>query len=602
MPIVPIEEFQATEFDYIVIGGGTAGLTVAARLSEDENVKVGVIEAGGYHSNVPEIDVPGFIGRTIANPTYDWTFLSVPQARAGGTPVLQPRGKGLGGSSLNNFLGMFRPSKEELDALEALGNPGWNWASLLEYMKKAVKPPFQVISLKQKQLSPIKKSFPTVWTSSHALLFDAAEALGIARNSEMGNGSNVGSMSSFSSIDPRTSKRSYAASEYYEPNAGRSNLRVLINAHVCKIILEQTETGLQRASGVELLTGGEKYLVKGIKKDIILSAGTFQTPQLLELSGIGNPTIMQSHGIAPVIELPGVGENLQDHICVRSIYEIDDNVETMDVLSDATELDKHLQLYKEQKGLLSSCPAPAFIFLSGQHLGNDKDLASWEQKASEQVALHVDASKYPTVRKGLQKQYNLQKSWFKNDGLAQAELLQYIGHQPIPSPQPVPGKRYTSLVSALMHPLSRGTVHIGSCDPLAPPVIDPNYFANEADLDLLLHTLLFTVKLVKTHPFADIVRSCVLPGPEILTSYEGGNTDDLRQYVKQTVGPVFHPVGTAAMLPLEDGGVVDSTLKVYGTTNLRVVDASILPLELSCHIQSLAYAIGEKAADILKKE
>lgn len=147
-------------------------------------------------------------------------------------------------------------------------------------------------------------------------------------------------------------------------------------------------------------------------------------------------------------------------------------------------------------------------------------------------------------------------------------ILIYNGHQPIPGTVPVPGKRYVTLVSALMHPLSRGTVHIGSSDPLTPPLIDPNYYGNEADLDLLVHITKFTMKLVATPPMAGIVRSHVLPRSEVIEDEE-----KLRQYVKENCGPVFHPVGTAAMLPREDGGVVDSELRVYGTNNLRVVSS-----------------------------
>jgi len=175
-----------------------------------------------------------------------------------------------------------------------------------------------------------------------------------------------------------------------------------------------------------------------------------------------------------------------------------------------------------------------------------------------------------------------------------SRVLNYIGHQPIPYPVPVPGRKYTSFVSAIMHPLSRGSVHVGSADPIAPPLIDPNYLVDDADLDLMVYIVKFTLKLLSTPPLSDIIQAYVLPSPDMFK-----NDDNLREWVRETCGPVYHPVGTAAMLPEADGGVVNHQLKVYGTSNLRVVDASILPMELSCHIQSVAYAIGEKAADIL---
>lgn len=245
---------------------------------------------------------------------------------------------------------------------------------------------------------------------------------------------------------------------------------------------------------------------------------------------------------------------------------------------------------KKQKGLLSLVPAQGFIFVSSRDLGAPEDIRALKEKAAVFSTDHLEALTSPALASGLQKQYELRESWFTQHHLAQAEwvgsihtlslyivyslivfltrILIYNGHQPIPGTVPVPGKRYVTLVSALMHPLSRGTVHIGSSDPLTPPLIDPNYYGNEADLDLLVHITKFTMKLVATPPMAGIVRSHVLPRSEVIEDEE-----KLRQYVKENCGPVFHPVGTAAMLPREDGGVVDSELRVYGTNNLRVVSS-----------------------------
>ncbi|KAF8873116.1 alcohol oxidase [Infundibulicybe gibba] len=602
MPITTLEEFTSVTFDYLIIGGGTAGLTLAARLTEDPNIVVGVIEAGGYDPLVPEINVPGMMGRTIANPLYDWTFFSVPQSRANNRVVLQPRGKGLGGSSLNNFLGMFRPSKEELNALEELGNDGWNWASLFEYMKKARSPDPDAKKYAADPDStlhgtggPITKSFPTVLTELHALLFDTAEALGVSRNPETGNGRTVGAMTSFNSVDPRTATRSYAATGYFEPNSNRGNLLVLLNAQVLKILLEPVEDGFHRALGVEFLKDGTTISITGVKNDVILSAGTFQTPQLLELSGIGNSEILSKYNISPIIELPGVGENLQDHVCVPTIVEIDAKYETMEVLRDPVELKRHEELYKKREGLFSSVPAAAFLFLPANAFGSEEEVDTWKTRINADSISAVAAVTHPELRRGLQKQYEHHRKWFVDENHAQAEILNYNGHQPLPSPVPAPGKRYTSLVCALMHPLSRGTVHITAADPLTPPAIDPNYFANETDLDLLVHITRFALKVYNTPPLSDAFKEFVLPTKETLQASGTQEQDKrLREYVKETCGPVFHPVGTAAMLPRADGGVVDSKLKVYGTTNLRVIDVSILPMELSCHTQAIAYVIGEK--------
>ncbi|KLO19190.1 GMC oxidoreductase [Schizopora paradoxa] len=610
MPFVTAAKIQSHRIDYVIIGGGTAGLVLAARLTEDPNVTVLVIEAGTHHVEEPVIDVPGYMGRGIANPKLDWTFLTVPQKRANNNVVLQPRGKGLGGSSHANFLGMFRPSKEELDALEVLGNKGWNWDSLLHYTKKSetyVPVPISDEDAEKYAIKldptlhgtdgPLKKSFTKEWPKIHESTFLAAESLGVPKNPEPSGGRNLGAVSALISVDPVTAKRSYASPAYLEPNLHRSNLLVLIEAHVTKIIFEEA-AGLQKAVGVEFLKDGTVHRVVGVQREYIIAAGTFQTPQILELSGVGNPDILHKFGIKPLVDLPGVGENLQDHVGVSTIVEVKPIEVTVDDLVDPELAKKHEELYKEkQEGFYAMIPASGNIFLSAEHIGSDSDVKNWQEHMHTQ-STETLAKVNPALRSGLEKQYAIQRELFASKEQAQAEVLQYVGHQPVPYAKFTPGKHYNSFFCALMHPLSRGSVHLASSDPLASPAIDPNYFANEADLDLVVHTIEFALKLNKTPPLDALVIGPHIPSKEVLEKGKAG----LEEYVKANCGPVFHPVGTASMLPREDGGVVDATLKVYGTSNVRVVDASILPMELSCHIQSLTYAIGEKAADILKSE
>lgn len=242
-------------------------------------------------------------------------------------------------------------------------------------------------------------------------------------------------------------------------------------------------------------------------------------------------------------------------------------------------------------------PVPAYIFLSAEHIGTDLDVRNWQEHMHAQ-STETLAKVNPALRSGLEKQYAIQRELFASKEQAQAEVLNFVGHQPVPYAKFTPGKHYNSLFCALMHPLSRGSVHLSSADPLAPPAIDPNYFANAADLDLVVHTIEFALKLFATPPLGTQMVGPHIPSKEVLDKGKAG----LEEYVKANCGPVFHPVGTASMLSKEDGGVVDASLKVYGTSNLRVVDVSILPMEVSTHTQSFAYVIGEKAADILKGE
>ncbi|KAK0213124.1 alcohol oxidase [Desarmillaria ectypa] len=609
MPIVSTAVFLAVQFDYLIVGGGTSGLCVAARLSEDKNVVVGVLEAGGYDPDLPEIAVPGLVGHTMAHPVYDWTFFSEPQVHANGRSILQSRGKGLGGSSQARFLAgsasTLRPSKEEFDALEELGNEGWNWNSLLESMKKSehtLKHNFcpnndKMFSIPPDpqfhgQGGPIMKSlFPASIPPIHAALFDAAENLGVARCAETGHGVVLGSMPVFTTVDTRTATRSYAASGYYKPNADRSNLLILTEAQATRVILEDQKDGKKKAVGVEFIRDGS-WLSSSVRKEVILSAGSFQSPQLLELSGIGNPDILNMHGIETLINLPEVGENLQDHTMIFTIAEVDEAMDTMELLLEPHQQRKHAELYKNQRGMLASVPTSGSIFLEPSKLGNVEELGAWRDLADSQCSSYLSSIRYPRLKKGIQKQYKLQKEWLSCNKQAEGEIIFFNGHYPSAELQPRLGKRYISLSAALMHPLSRGTVHIKSSNPLDPPAIDPNYFANDADVEMTLRILRLAFKLQETAPLCDVIKERVSPSKEVL---EGNVQDEkLKEYIKNTFSSVFHPVGTAAMMSRELGGVVDDKLIVYGTSNLRVVDLSILPMELACHTQSIAYAIGEK--------
>ncbi|KAH9481557.1 Dehydrogenase mpl7 [Psilocybe cubensis] len=600
MPIVSIEKFHSVSFDYLILGGGTCGLALASRLSEDENLVVGVIEAGGVPADIPEITVPGFMGRIIGDPTYDWAFLSVPQAHAKGRTVLQPRGKGLGGTSIINFMGLFRPSRAEYDALEGLGNKGWNWENLLGYMKKGENTFPSRLSPEDAKIyaanpkekyhgvdGPLQKSLPLNIPPQNKFFFDAVEALGVPRNESHGDGSNVGSTTCFTSVDPRSAQRSSAFTAYFLPIQNRPNLLVLTNAQVTKVILlEGSPQGEQTAIGVEFVHGGKQNVIKGVKKDVVVSAGAFQTPHLLELSGIGDRSVLAKHGIETLIHLPGVGENLHEHPSVATTVEIDSKYETMDIMGDPNALELHTELYKQRKGLLSSIASMGFSFLSRRHLNLAGDAVSFK-------SLHEPTDS--TLCRGLNKQYSLQKEWFAGEEVSQAEIIYQNGYHRRVSGIPTPGKRYASFVHVVMHPLSRGSVHLSSADPLVPPAINPNYLAHPTDLKILEKAVEFSARIATTGSFGESVKGRVVPDQEILD-----DPDKLREWIRESIATTYHPLGTAAMLPKEDGGVVDSELRVYGTRNLRVADVSILPMQLSCHIQSAAYAIAEKAADILR--
>ncbi|CAL1709438.1 unnamed protein product [Somion occarium] len=607
MPIVSVQELIAAKPHYLIIGGGTTGLVVAARLSEDPDTVVGVIEAGDYHKDDANVNVPGFASRNLFKPDFDWSFVSVPHEGINNRPIPQHRGKGLGGSSLLNFTASVRPAKAELDALEALGNPGWNWDNLWTYMKKSERLQLPELS-KEDSLrysaspnpkfhgtnGPVAKSYTSNLFEPFPAFMDTLEKLGLPRNPETGGGDTIGSLLLPTSVDKKDCTRSYSASAYYAPNAERPNLLVVTGAHVAKIILEPSRSGLQRAIGVEFVKNEETYRIDA-SKEIILSAGAFQSPQILELSGIGNKDILKKHGIETRIDLPGVGENLQDHAYVPTIIEVDQKVQTMETIYDEQEFARQLELYKDGKGLFTALPSNLCAFIPAHTFAESEDLARWKSQARlEASSPDVFANTPESVKRGIQKQYEQLAKWVDDPTAPMAQILSLYMHYPIPGLPIDPSKRYMSVFGSYTHPFARGSVHITSSSPFAHPAIKMNYLSNPVDADVLLKMQRLLLKMYETEPGNSVVKNIVLPP-------KGTDTDSaLTEHVRNYLNTIYHPVGTCAMTPREDGGVVDSKLKVYGTENLRVMDCSILPLEASNNIQTLAYAIGEKGADIIK--
>ncbi|KAG8685282.1 hypothetical protein FRC11_010832, partial [Ceratobasidium sp. 423] len=336
-------EFVEKEFDYIVVGGGLAGLVVANRLSENPDVRVGVIEAGPYFEHDRLINTPASAlnGYLQNNATYDWMLSTVPQKYLNNKPVALPRGKALGGSSAIGLLIFNRGSKIEYDAWERLGNSGWNWNGLLPYMKKAERfdsvEPIRA-TVEQGGIPPdqgtngmIAGSYNTFYNDPVFPYRAAAMNVGIPPNYDPDSGVTYGVQNAATSTNRTIGIRSYAANTYYKSAAHRSNLVVLTEAQATKIELEKTGKGVT-ATGVSFVFKNETFTAKA-KKEVILSAGTLLTPQLLELSGIGSNQVLKKHGIAPKVELSGVGENYQDHTLVSITYEVKKGVVTYDDLS-----------------------------------------------------------------------------------------------------------------------------------------------------------------------------------------------------------------------------------------------------------------------------
>ncbi|KAJ3718017.1 alcohol oxidase [Lentinula guzmanii] len=598
------ESFCSTSFDYVIIGGGTAGLALAARLSEDPNIVVGVLEAGEHIHEMPEVSVPGMMGQALGNPKVDWAFSTVEQPAVLNRKIFSPRGKGVGGTSALNFLVYQRASEEDYNAVEALGNPEWNWKdTFLKYLMQVETyvPPTDPEIANDPHIGyttdyhgtkgAVKASFSAWFNDHHAKFMDALLNMGVPINRDTGNGRNIGASVGPISVDPATMTRSHAGTAYYTPNADRTNLILLTGAHVTKILLETPPGEPVVATGLEFSKGSQKFTVRP-KLEIILSAGTFQTPQILELSGIGRTDVLTQHGIKTILDLP-VGENLQDHLTLPFIHEISKDSATFDSLRDPAVLEQQLTLYKtEKKGLLAGS-ITAYGYLPSEKLFDSEDFLDLQKQILQDTTL--------TATPSLNKQSAILKKWLPDPNHAQIELLQFpffLSFGPLPERQE--GKVYHSIMIIGLHPLSRGSVHIKSADPFSSPEIDPRYFSNPADLEYMVSGVKFVRKLMRTEPYASAGCKMYDPPEKSAETNEDLSDDEIRDWCRTRVISIFHPIGTAAMMPKDDGGVVDSSLKVYGTKNLRVVDASIIPMEMSTHPQAAVYAIAEKASDIIK--
>ncbi|EKM50915.1 uncharacterized protein PHACADRAFT_212832 [Phanerochaete carnosa HHB-10118-sp] len=615
--LVEAEPFSQTIFDYIVIGGGTAGVALSARLSEDPSLVVGLIEAGTTHFSDPVVDAAG--NSPVGNSSYDWLFLSTPQVNAANQTISLPRlipltslirssangsvsrGKMLGGSSGINSMAWCRASSAEYDSWDSFApNQGWTWSGLLPVMKKTEtlsllpRNPYPGISQQaaEKTLAdlthvdgfsgPINASHTPFYFETVPSLVKSLNGLGIETNPEPQGGNATGITDILLSFDPKHGTRSYSAVTYFCSHSQNPNYHVLLDAQATKILFSETDSGLT-ATGVQFISGNKTYIANATC-EVILSAGTDQTPQLLELSGIGNSSILSAYDINPLVDLPGVGENFQEHPVVSVQFELIPDINTFDILrNNATFAAQQEALYaKNHTGLLTATDnTAAFV-----------PLAKVVDAARLDDLLDIfDQSMQQGLQTGVQQQQaKFIRQWISEDSVGSVEIIGWSRGVI----DPAANKSYVTLINALLHPLSRGSVHIASSDPLAPPAINPNFLAQEFDVQVLVDILKYAQKIGQTEPFASLVAAQTNPSMSAQTD------DDLIAYIRSSVQGEDHHIGTAAMAPRELGGVVDGTLKVYGTTNLRVVDASIFPNHIGAHTQATVYAIAEKAADIIR--
>ncbi|KAL0935584.1 choline dehydrogenase [Colletotrichum truncatum] len=576
----------AKVYDYIVVGGGTAGLALSTRLSLGlPDATVLVIEAGEAGLGDERIEIPGRRGTTFGS-KYDWNLTTVPQEGSNGRTWVQTRGHVLGGSSALNLFSYDRASAHEYDGWEELGNPGWNWNTMRAAMMKSenftsANTAYYTGSEGVGNAGPIKALINRLLPEHQVPLIPVMNSLGIETNLESLNGNPIGVVYSPNSIEPTHYNRSYSANSYL-PLAG-PNHYVLTEAKVAKVNLKSS-CGKKRATGVTLVDG----TVLKARREVIISAGSLLSPAVLENSGIGKTDVLSAAGIKQQINLPGVGENLQDHIRIQSSYELSKNYTGYDRLKyDTTYAAEQLQLWWDGEVSMYGYSGSGYAFTNwNQALGKEGESSLLALAESA-----IGASEHPVEQKKLQ--------WLNDTTVPQLEILfsdGYTGVKGYPAKGSEGyGKDYFTLIAAIMHPLSRGNVHINPANPLGAPLIDPKYLTHEYDLQAAIEAIKKCRQVALTEPLRSTWVSEYEPGLNITTEAQW------REFALKTALSIYHPVGSCAMLPKEDGGVVDPTLKVYGTTNLRVVDASIIPVLISAHIQTAVYGIAERAAEIIIK-
>ncbi|KAL5118879.1 hypothetical protein ACEQ8H_003202 [Pleosporales sp. CAS-2024a] len=571
-------ERDTTPYDFIIVGGGTAGLAVASRISIGLlNARVLVIEAGPDGRHEPGISIPGRKGSTLGG-KYDWNLTTIAQPTANNRTFAQNRGKVLGGSSALNLMTWDRTTVAELDAWEKLGNPGWNWTSLYSAMLKCEKflPSSVYGDAGVGKSGPIKTLINRIFPKHQSTWYPTLNTLGLQTNYESLNGSNIGVSTQPSSVSPNYN-RSYAP-EYLK--LVKDNFVLQLKARVAKInFMGNTATGVTLENGTVICA----------RKEVILSAGTFLTPGLLELSGIGNATLLRQLGIPVIKDLPSVGENLQDHIRIQSSYILNPEYSSFDVLKNATRAAAELARYKAGKVSLYDYTASGYAYLS------------WSTVSSTTASfLSALVESDPSLNSPIDM---MKKSYFApplSSTVPQLEVIfsdGYTGLKGYPAANSsLFGINTFSLIGVVQHPFSKGSVHIASTNISCKPYINPNYLSHPYDLAAAANLAKYLRTIATSPPMSTVWTQEYEPGSAVQTD------EQWKQWALSNVLSIYHPIGTAALLPEEDGGVVSPELKVYGVNGLRVVDASVIPLLPSAHLQTLVYGIGERAADMIINE
>ena len=526
-------------YDFIIVGAGTAGCVLAHRLSEGGRYTVLLLEAGGPDNSI-NIRIPVLVANLLRNERFTWPFMTEPQLHANGERHLWVRGKVLGGSGSINGSLYVRGDPLEYDGWSAQGCRGWSYADMLPHFKQIEDFPQGNPAVRGKGGRIGVTELDQFSELSDAFVESAVQA-GYRKVSDYNDGVNYEG-SAYLQVSTRNGLRSSSAIEYLRPARKRKNLTVLTNATVARVLTKD-----KRATGIEFLRDG-KLSKAYASREVILSAGPLQSPKLLELSGIGNHDLLRKHNIDVVHHLPGVGENLRDHTDVRLSFECAKPITINDVMNSPwLKFKEGMKFVLRRKGLLtiSSTTARAVI-------------------KSDPNLKQPDLTLRLLPRSGKNRYSRSPK--YGSD--------QYSG--------------FTIGVTVLQ-PRSIGTLHIGSSDPFQQAVMDPRYLSNEDDIRLVIEGLRIARRLAQTSPLKNLIVRETRPGIEV--------QDDagLLEHVRATTATSWHMVGTCKM-GIDAMAVVDPELRVNGISSLRVIDSSIFPTIPSTNTNAPTLALAEKGA------
>ncbi|KAL2808462.1 hypothetical protein BJX63DRAFT_409167 [Aspergillus granulosus] len=566
-------------YDYVIIGGGTSGLAIAARLAEDPELRVAVIEAGGYYEieGGPPSTIPGLAGTantgTDANDTskIDWNFIAEPLTEGHGRELRYARGRTLGGSSARHYMVYQRGTKGTYDEwAEMIGDDSWTWDSVLPFFKQSVTVTPADMSVRAPNTTvyydpdgyspdgaPLQVTWPNYGSPFSTYVEIGLEAVGVARDTDFNTGYLDGSSWAPITVDPKDQTRSSSETSFLREAYRNTDLVVYPHTMALKIEFEGTT-----ATGVQARSSAGVPFTLTARKEVILSAGTFQSPQMLMVSGIGPEEQLEAHGIEVIKDLPGVGQNLWDHCMFGVVNEVN-VITSSSLISDAQAALQAGIEYTQQRGPLT---APGFGVIGWQ-----QELEGLSDETQEALSAFPDD--WPILE------------YLSLDGILDgwhSALDQFAGK----------GHQWASLAVGLVAPLSRGNITIRSDSADDAPVIELGYLTHPGDQEVAIAAVKRLREVWAATGIA--IGEEYRPGPSVQTD------EEILEFIRSTVVPVFHAAGTCAMGKESDPlAVVDSTGKVFGVNNLRVVDASIFPTLPAGHPQSSCYMVAEKiAADI----